>query len=129
MPQGTETRLGQSLRQLINDERSTPLAGIVVFSDGGQNAGIDPSAAIAVARDAKIPIFTVGIGSDRRPANVRVSDLVAPARAYPGDSFKITGYLQSEGLADRTVTRRAARRAPRAKRARSTKAKSKAVNA
>ncbi len=103
-PQGTETRLGQSLRQLINDERSTPVSGIVLFSDGGQNAGIDPSTAIATARDAKIPIFTVGVGSDRRPANVRVSDLVAPARAYPGDSFKVTGYLQSEGLADRTVT-------------------------
>jgi hypothetical protein len=29
---------------------------------------------------------------------------VAPARAYPGDSFHITGYLQSEGLADRTVS-------------------------
>jgi hypothetical protein len=103
-PQGTETRLGQSLRQLINDERSTPVAGVVVFSDGGQNSGIDPSAAIATARDAKIPIFAVGVGTDRRPANVRVSDLLAPARAYPGDSFKITGYLQSEGLADRTVT-------------------------
>src|SRR5262249_47681514 len=35
---------------------------------------------------------------------VRVGDLVAPARAYPGDSFKIIGYLQSEGLADRTVS-------------------------
>jgi heme/copper-type cytochrome/quinol oxidase subunit 4 len=104
LPQGTETRLGQSLRQVINDERSTPVAGVIVFSDGGQNAGIDPSAAIATARDAKIPIFTVGIGANRRPANVRVSDLVAPARAYPGDSFKITGYLQAEGLADRTVT-------------------------
>ena len=104
LPQGAETRLGQSLRQLINDERANPVAGIVVFSDGGQNAGIDPSAAIAAAREAKIPIFTVGIGSDRRPANVRVSDLVAPARAYPGDSFNVTGYLQSEGLADRTVT-------------------------
>ncbi|MEX0977692.1 MAG: VWA domain-containing protein, partial [Pirellulales bacterium] len=52
---------------------------------------------------AKIPIFTVGVGSDRRPANVRIGDLVAPARAFPGDSFKITGYLQCEGLADRTV--------------------------
>ncbi len=104
LPQGSETRLGQALRQLINDERSTPVAGVVVFSDGGQNAGIDPSAAISHgAAMPKFRSYTVGIGSDRRPANVRVSDLVAPARAYPGDSFNITGYLQSEGLADRTV--------------------------
>ncbi len=104
LPQGSETRLGQSLRQLINDERTTPVSGIIVFSDGGQNAGVDPTAAVAVARDAKIPIYTIGMGSDRRPANVRVSDLVAPARAYPGDAFHITGYLQAEGLADRAVT-------------------------
>jgi len=103
LPQGSETRLGQSLRTAITDERTGPIAGIVVFSDGSQNAGIDPAVAIAAAKDAKIPIYTVGIGSDRRPSNVRISDLVAPARAYPGDSFQITGYLQSEGLSDRTV--------------------------
>ncbi|MEX0977790.1 MAG: hypothetical protein WDZ48_03000, partial [Pirellulales bacterium] len=44
VPQGSETRLGQSLRTLVNDERVTPVSGIVIFSDGGQNAGIDPSA-------------------------------------------------------------------------------------
>jgi hypothetical protein len=103
LPQGSETRLGQSLRTLITEERTSPVAGIVVFTDGGQNAGVDPSVAIAAARDAKIPLYTVGVGSDRRPANVRISDLVAPARAYPGDDFQITGYLQSEGLDDRTV--------------------------
>ena len=78
--------------------RRCPVAGIVLFSDGGQNAGIDAQSAIDAARDAKIPVFTVGIGSDRRPANVRISDFVAPARAYPGDSFTVTGYLQSQEL-------------------------------
>jgi hypothetical protein len=103
-PQGSETRLGQSLGRLIAEERSSPVAGVVVFSDGGQNSGVDPSGAIVAAKEAKIPIYTVGLGSDKRPANVRVGDLVAPARAYPGDSFQVTGYLQSEGLDDRSVT-------------------------
>ena len=31
------------------------------------------------------------------------AELVAPARAYPGDSFQVTGYLQSQGLSGRTV--------------------------
>ena len=102
-PQGVETRLGQALRDLIHEERAAPVAGIVVFSDGGQNAGIDAQSAILSARDAKIPVFTVGVGSDRRPAGVRVADFVAPARAYPGDSFTVTGYLQAQELAGRTV--------------------------
>jgi hypothetical protein len=102
-PQGAETRLGQALRDLIHEERAAPVAGIVVFSDGGQNAGIDAQSAILSARDAKIPVFTVGVGSDRRAAGVRVADFVAPARAFPGDSFIVTGYLQAQELAGRTV--------------------------
>ncbi len=103
-PQGSETRLGQAIRDLVNEERSMPVSGIVLFSDGGQNAGSDAQSAIDAAKDAKIPVFTVGIGSDRRPANVRISDFVAPTRAYPGDSFNVTAYLQSQELSGRTVT-------------------------
>ncbi|OHB70718.1 MAG: hypothetical protein A2V70_17090 [Planctomycetes bacterium RBG_13_63_9] len=47
-----------------------------------------------------MPIFTVGVGSDQQPTNVRVSDLVAPARAYPGDSYTVTGFVQSQRPAD-----------------------------
>ncbi len=103
-PQGGETRIGQSVRQIINDERGAPISAVIVFSDGGQNAGIDISAAIKAAQEAKIPVYTVALGSAVRPTSVRVSDLVAPARAYPGDAFQVTGYLQSQGLNGRSVT-------------------------
>ena len=63
-----ETRLGQALRQTLHDEQTSPLAGIVVFTDGGQNAGVAPDAAIQAARENKIPLFLVGVGSDRQPA-------------------------------------------------------------
>ena len=43
-------------------------------------------------------MHVIGLGSDRLPANVRVADLLAPPRIFPGDSFSITGYLQSQGL-------------------------------
>jgi hypothetical protein len=103
-PSGVETRLGQALRQLIHDERGSPVSGIVLFSDGGQNSGISPDVAVAMAQEAKIPVFTVGIGSDRKPMRARVSDLVVPARAYPGDHYTVTGYLQAQGMAGKTVT-------------------------
>ena len=103
-PVGGETRLGQALRQLIHEEHNSPLAGVILVTDGGQNAGISPETAIAAARDAKIPIFAVGVGSDRKPANVRVSDFVVPARAYPGDHYSVTGYLQAQRMAGEDVT-------------------------
>lgn len=104
LPQGTETRLGQAIKQLIDEEQTTPVSAIVVITDGAQNSGIAPQSVIEAAQTAKIPIHAIGIGSDRRPQNVRVSDLVAPSRAYPSDAFSITGYVQGQGLAGRTVT-------------------------
>ena len=83
---------------------AAPLSGILLFTDGAQNAGLDRRLRHRFGHEAKIPVYTVGIGSDRRPANVRVSDFVAPSRAYPGDAFTVTGYLQAQELAGRTVT-------------------------
>ncbi len=103
-PVGVETRLGAALRQLIYDERAQPISGVVVFSDGGQNAGIDVSAAIEMAREAKIPVFTVGLGADHQPTNVRIADFVAPIRAHPGDAYTATAYIQTQGLAGQTAT-------------------------
>jgi hypothetical protein len=103
-PTGAETRLGQALRQLIQEERDTPVSGIIVFSDGGQNAGIPPEAAVALAQEARIPVYTVGLGSNRQPTNVAVCDLAAPVRAYPGDHYTLTGYLQAQGMAGKVVT-------------------------
>jgi hypothetical protein len=103
-PRGIETRLGQALRQAIHDEQSSPLAGIVVFSDGGQNAGVAPDAAIQAARENKVPLFMVGVGSDRQPQSVRISDLAAPPRAFPGDRYTVTGYLQAQRMAGRVMS-------------------------
>ncbi len=103
-PQGSETRLGQALREVLNEERGQPVSGLIVISDGQQNAGLEPTSVLASAREAGVPIFAIGIGSDRQSVNVRVSDFVAPARAYPKDRFTATGYLQSQGLSGQNVT-------------------------
>ena len=95
---GAETRIGDNLKHIIDKERGGPIAGIVLATDGGQNAGTDVSAALAAAQDALIPIYPIGMGSDKRPANLRVVDLEAPERVYPGDKFTITGYVQAQGI-------------------------------
>lgn len=103
-PRGAETRLGQALEQWLQADPGAPISGIVVFTDGQQNAGLEPALAVELAREARIPIYPVGLGSLRQPVNVRISDFVAPARAYPGDRYVATGYLQAQGLAGRNVT-------------------------
>ncbi len=102
-PRGLETRLGECLRQLTADERSQPVSAVIVFTDGGQNAGIEPSAAIAAAREAKIPIYCVGLGSEKRPVSARIADFAVPPRAYPGDAFTVTADVEGRGMTGKTI--------------------------
>jgi hypothetical protein len=110
LPRGVETRLGQALADQLRHYRNAPLAGIVVISDGAQNAGMEPSVAVEAARDAKVPIFAVGVGSSEVRRNVALRDLVVPARAFPGDTLEVTGYVQANGYAGRLVEVKLTRR-------------------
>jgi len=103
VPQGSETRLGDAVVRLFDREPAGTLAGVVLLSDGGHNAGLDPLAAVATLERAGVRLEPIGLGSDILPANVRVADVLAPARVFPGDGFAVTAYLQAQGLAGRTV--------------------------
>ena len=107
-PRGIETRLGDALQFVVEKEQGGPIAGITVFTDGNANAGIDFRAAIGAAQQAEIPVHLVGVGSAKRPANVRVVDVEAPARVYPGDMFTIRGFVQSYGMIGKGITARLA---------------------
>jgi hypothetical protein len=96
-PRGGKTRIGDNLQAVVDRERGGPIAGVVMLSDGGETEGNDGAQAAQAAQDALIPFYMVGLGSDKRPANLRVVDVEAPERVYPGDKFTLTGYLQSEG--------------------------------
>lgn len=104
LPRGTESRYGQALRQIVNEVRSQPVAGIVLVGDFAQNAGIDQNAGVQLAQEAKIPVYTVGIGSNRLPVNAGIVDFKAPARAYPGDKFQVEALVQAKELAGRNAT-------------------------
>jgi hypothetical protein len=100
---GYETRLGEALGRVLEHEPAGVLSGVVVLTDGASNAGLDPAGAVAALAKAGVAVHAVGIGSDRLPTNVRVADVLAPARVFPGDRFAVTAYLQPQGLSGQTV--------------------------
>lgn len=100
---GSETRLGEALRFLIEKEQGGPIAGIVTFTDGNNTAGLKPEVAARLARQAQIPLHMIGLGSAKQLVNVRVADLQVPSRVFPGDNFTITGFIQPHGLQGRSV--------------------------
>ena len=102
-PRGYETRLGEAVVRVLDAEPKGVLAGMIVLSDGGNNSGIDPQSAATAAAAAAVPVHPLGVGADTLPANVRVADLLAPARVFPGDRFAVAAFLQPQALAGQTV--------------------------
>ena len=101
---GAESRMGDAINSILEQERGSPLAGIVVISDGRSNAGLDPLATISEATLQGVPIHTVGMGTARNPLNVRTVDIEAPKRVFPGDRFRLTALLQASGLQGKQIT-------------------------
>ena len=100
LPRGIKTRLGDALRFVIEKERGGSLAGVVTMTDGNVNAGADPIEVAMSASETGIPFYSVGVGSDQQPVNVRVADIEAPARVFPGDAFTLRTFVQAFGLAN-----------------------------
>ena len=77
--------------------------GIVLISDGGLNAGASPDTAMELARESHIPIYTVGVGSEKKPVDVRVADFNVPSRVFPGDRYSVEGSIQGYGMKGKAV--------------------------
>ncbi len=102
-PRGTETRLGDALRDALKQSQAGPLAGVILISDGGQNSGVEPLAIADAASELQVPFYTVGVGSIQPRRNLRVQELSAPSRVYPDDLTTVHGLIHGEGFAGRTV--------------------------
>jgi hypothetical protein len=102
-PRGTETRLGESLLDLVRREASETLAGIVLVGDGRSNAGAEPLVAVAAAKNAKVPLHAVGVGSPRPQANLKLAGVQLPSHAHLGDGFKIQSFVVGENVSSQTV--------------------------
>ncbi|MBN8625060.1 MAG: hypothetical protein J0M17_06200 [Planctomycetes bacterium] len=106
-PSDAETRLGDGLMQQLFQHRAAPVAGFVLLTDGGQNSGLPPLDALSRAKSDRLPLpplYPIGLGSAAEIRNLRLQDLAAPARTYPSDEFTVKAYVQSQGMAGRTVT-------------------------
>lgn len=99
---GRETAPGTALREVLNQERGRPVAGVVMFTDGIRNAGPDPAEIAGLARDAGIPIHVVGLGT-AAPRDLQVVEITAPDAAFARDEVAVTARLRARGLAGQTV--------------------------
>jgi hypothetical protein len=99
------SRLGNCLRDVLEAQRGRPTAAVIVLTDGVTTDGKSLTDAAQVARRKSVPLFLVGLGSDRPARDLRLSDLLADEAAFVGDMLHFDVKLTAEGYTGNTVVR------------------------
>jgi len=102
-PRGAETRLGEALLKVVREESGDTLSGVVIISDGANNAGVDPLSAAAAAVAAKVRLVAVGVGSTKKPVTLHLAEIQAPTHVHINDGFTINAFVTGQGLARQQV--------------------------
>jgi hypothetical protein len=91
------TAIGDAIRDVINRKRGQPLAGIVLVTDGVNNAGSQPRDAAALARQEGVPLYLYGVGITS-PRDIIVQNLFAPDVTFVKDEALVTVRVRGQGL-------------------------------
>lgn len=103
------SRLGKSLRDVLEAQRGRPTAAAIMLTDGITSEGKPLSETADFARRKGVPLFFIGLGSDQPARNLRVSDLLADDVAFVNDLVNFDFKLTAEGY-DGPVTVRLKRK-------------------
>ncbi|WP_420461721.1 glutamine amidotransferase [Candidatus Palauibacter sp.] len=103
---GPRTNLAAALTRVQQEMAGLPLSGVVVVSDGADNDDeVTPplSEALLEARAAGIPVYTIGVGSERIVPDIEVRRVEVPREALEGTTIVADVIISHAGLAGRTV--------------------------
>lgn len=103
-PRAPDTRIGECLRQLSRELRGMPLAGVVIISDGRQNAGEDPvQVASSQFKSQRVPIFAVAVGDPSEPKDIELT-ADGPDVILPDDPAEVTASVRQVGGFEKSIT-------------------------
>ena len=99
---GTTTRIGRALRETASAYHGQPLAGFVLFSDGGHNHGPNPLIAAEHLRELGIPVYTVGVGLPQA-RDVELTHLFVEDVVFARDQIPVLVRIRSHGFEGRQL--------------------------
>ncbi|MEX1095215.1 MAG: hypothetical protein WED34_04150 [Planctomycetales bacterium] len=93
------TDLSQPLAATAAASEQGPLMGVVLFSDGRDNAGKLGTLAVERLKALGAPLFPVLLGSEQPPKDLAVASLDYPQKPlYKGDKASVTASLNTAGF-------------------------------
>ena len=103
---GRVTATGTALEEAAKRYAASRVLRMVLLSDGASNAGPDPTFVAESLRDQRIPVVTVGFGSEttgNENRDIAVRDLEAGPIVYAKTQLEVFAKLDVRGYANETL--------------------------
>lgn len=95
---GTRTDLATALEGVREELSGTPVAGIVVVTDGADNGGTDVATSLLALRARRIPVYTVGVGLERFARDLAIERVAVPRSVLRGANVLVDAAIRVRGL-------------------------------
>lgn len=95
---GTQSDLAQSLDDVREELAGMPLAGVVLVSDGADNGHSTYDDALLALRARRVPVYTVGVGSERFARDLAVERVNAPTHTLAGAAMLVEADVRVRGI-------------------------------
>jgi hypothetical protein len=102
--EGAQTRLSTALDGAREELAGLPVSGVVLVSDGADTSEGSLSDALLGMKATKLPVFTVGVGSDKLPRDVQIDRVSTPRTVLKDASLLLDVVVTNTGYAGATVT-------------------------
>ena len=97
-PPGAQTRIGDAITNIVQQAASLPLAGVVLMSDGAENADSLNEDQLAQIASYGIPIHTVGVGPEVIRNDLELESVEVPRTAPQSATISATLRLRHDGV-------------------------------
>lgn len=84
-PPGSQTKIGDALNTVLQTGATTPLSGIIILTDGGENGGTLSEERLAQIASFGVPVHTVGVGPETIPNDLELDSVTLADTAAPGE--------------------------------------------
>jgi uncharacterized membrane protein len=101
---GTRTRLAPALDRAREELAPVPLSGLIVVTDGADNANSALTESLLALQAAQIPVYTVALGRERYDKDLELSRVSTPRSALKGASLAVDLLVGQSGFAGQKVT-------------------------
>jgi uncharacterized membrane protein len=102
-PADGATSFAASLTGILEEARFSPLAAVVLASDGADTSGGLAADELAALAAYGVPVHTIGVGRTSIPEDVEIDDVTVPARALPGSTVSARVTIRHDGPASALV--------------------------